>query len=158
MFDYRAVSFRIGGGIVISDISRHGDELSPEQRTLLAECEEIVRAAPDASFAEIGKALSPLGEMARGRSDEDLAMALEEGGLALAAVNHGALHDDASAYGTGEFDHVVWVSGFERDSGTDEIRSFVIVDPSTMDLESISSERFLESWLNSGGFHILVRE
>jgi hypothetical protein len=158
MFDHRAISFRIGGEIVISDSSRHGDDLSPELRTLLAECEEIVRTAPDASFAEIGKAFGPLGEMARGRSDEDLAMALEEGGLALAAVNHGALHDDASGYGTGEFDRLVWVSGFERDSETAEIRSFVIVDPSTMDLESISSDRFLESWLNSGGFHIVVRE
>lgn len=140
------------------DVSRHGDELSPESRALLAECEELIRAVPDASLVEIGRALGLMGEMARARSDEDLAIALEQKGFALAAVNYGMLRDDASAYGTGEFDRVVWVSGFDRDAVTGEVRSFVVVDPSTMDLESISAERFLASWLDAGGYHIIVRE
>ena len=143
---------------MIDDTSTHGDQIDREVRLLIERCEERIGASFDVypSLSDLRRILGPAAQLERGYSDEDLAVALERGALVLAVVNSGAMRDDPSSFGTGEFDNAIWVCAVHRDVQTQEIAAYVTVDPRTFEPTSVPANRFLVSWLGTGGHFIAV--
>jgi len=145
---------------MMNDTGFFGDQQGGDLSRLFAECNDRIRMAGGElpALSDLRDILGPSAVMGQGHSDEDLALLIEDGSVALTAVNYGMLHDDASGFGTGEFDHLVWVCGIDRDPRTEHIRAFDTVDLRTIAAHRVPAERFVAAWLETGGHYVIVEQ
>ncbi len=144
----------------MNEIEHSSDQHPDRDRHLVAEFWEVVSRSLELrpTLSQLCEILGPTARLARGHADEDIALAVEAGSVVLATINYGALHGDASSFGAGEFDDIVWVYSLERDQKTEEILAFLIGDSSAIVEKTVPAELFLAAWLGSGGGYIELPE
>lgn len=96
-------------------------------------------------------------ELDRAHSLEDLAAAIEQGALVIAAVDAASLWRAAPAFDLGAFNHLILVHAIARDPLLETVIGAVIVDPATTISPAFISDALLvEAWLARGGWQIVV--
>ena len=126
--------------------------------------EQLLQEALTRGLYAHGTALPDYGELARlhgmkvekgESSTEELVQRLAHGEAAQVSVNAGILWNDESAYGNGEHNHAVFITGADivrNASGELEVKSVWVNDSGNGETYEVSFERFAQAWATSNNY------